>query len=183
MKTVIVYSSQTGFTKKYAQWLAEELGQEAETIDFSKAKKMKDNYFASADAIVYGGWAMGGKIVNSNWFKGKIPAWKDKKLALFCVGASPNEIPEVEVTLHNALTDEEHKYVKTFYCQGGLSYENMKLPYRMAMRAFASMVRKKKDATEQEKGMGEMISHSYDISDKKYIMPIVQYIKDEKSLL
>ena len=26
MSTVVVYSSQTGFTKRYAEWLAEELG-------------------------------------------------------------------------------------------------------------------------------------------------------------
>ena len=37
--------------------------------------------------------------------------------------------------------------------------------------------RNKKDATQQEKDMGEMISHSYDISDRKFIEPIVEYIQ------
>lgn len=175
MKTIIVYSSQTGFTKKYAQWLAEELA--ADVIPLSDAKKKGEDYFAPADAIIYGGWAMGGNIVKSEWFKSRIPAWKDKKLVLFCVGASPNENPEVEVALDKALTEEEKKYVKAFYCQGGLSYERMKLSSKLAMKAFASIINKKKDATEQEKKMGEMISHSYDISDKKYIVPIVEYLQ------
>ena len=176
MKVISVYSSQTGFTKRYADWLAEELG--AEAITLAEAKKLNSHYFADYDAIVYGGWAMGGKIVNSEWFTQRIPSWEGKKLAIFCVGASPNENPEVEVALHSALTDEERKYAKAFYCQGGLSYEKMKLPSKLAMKAFAAIVGKKKDATEQEKDMGEMISHSYDISDRKFIMPIVSYLRE-----
>ena len=175
MKSIIIYSSQTGFTKRYAEWLAQEL--EADVITIAEAKKQGNGYFEEADEIIYGGWAMGGKIVNSEWFTQRIPAWKGKKLVLFCVGASPNEIPEVVVALHNALTDEERKYARAFYCQGGISYEKMKLPSKLAMKAFAAMVRNKKNATDQEKDMGEMISHSYDISDKKFIMPIVKYLR------
>ena len=179
MRTIIVYSSQTGFTKKYAQWLAEELdaeGLETDVITLAEAKKREDEFFDIAGTIVYGGWAMGGKIVNSEWFTRRIPVWKGKKLVLLCVGASPNELPEIETALHNALTDEERKYARAFYCQGGISYEKMKLPARLVMKAFAAMVRNKKDATEQDQKMGEMIAHSYDISDRKYIEPIIKYI-------
>lgn len=175
MKTIIVYSSQTGFTKRYAQWLSEEL--DAEVMPIDTAKKKSPDYFGDADAIVYGGWAMGGKIVNSEWFTKKIPAWKGKKLVLFCVGASPNENPDVEAALGNVLTEEEQKNAKAFYCQGGLSYEKMKLSSKLAMKAFAAMVKNKKNASEKEKVMGDMISHSYDISDKKYIIPIVEYLR------
>ncbi|MBO5460497.1 MAG: flavodoxin [Ruminococcus sp.] len=180
MKTIIVYSSQTGFTERYAGWLAEGLqaeGQQAEILTLTEAQKKDGTYFADADAIVYGGWAMGGNIVKSDWLKSRIPAWKDKKLVLFCVGASPNELPDVETALCNALTDEERCYVKAFYCQGGLAYEKMKLPSKLAMKAFAAMVQKKKDATEQERQMGEMISRSYDISDRKFVQPIVEYLR------
>ena len=39
------------------------------------------------------------------------------------------------------------------------------------------MMKKKKDATQMEKDMAEMICHSYDISDRKFIEPIVEYIQ------
>lgn len=177
MKTIIIYSSQTGFTKRYADWIGEEL--DAEVITLAEAKKQNATYFDAADAIIYGGWAMGGKVVNSEWFTQRIPEWKGRKLVIFCVGASPRELPEVDETIHNMLTDEEKKYAKAFYCQGGLCYEKMKLPSRLMMKAFASMVRKKKDADERDKKMAEMLSHSYDIADKKYIEPIVEYVKCE----
>ena len=49
----------------------------------------------------------------------------------------------------------------------------------MMMKAFVSMLKKKKDATQMEKDMAAMISESYDISDKCYVKPIVAYAKGE----
>ena len=119
---------------------------------------------------------MAGKVTQSKWFLGKAPAWKGKKLALFCVGASPKENPDVEQSLKNLLTDEQRNYIRSFYCQGGLDYEKMKAPSKFACKALVSMLNKKKDATQKEKDMAEMLSHSYDISDEKYIEPIVDYV-------
>ncbi len=109
MKTLIIYTSQTGFTKKYAEWIA-------------------DN-------------------------------------------------PDVEVTLQNMLTDEQRQYIRAFYCQGGFNYEKMNAPSRLAMKMFVGALKKKKDATEAEKTMAEMISSSYDISDIKFIDPVVEYLE------
>ena len=165
MKTVIIYTSQTGFTKRYANWLAEKVQGDILTID--EAKKKKDDFFAAYDAIVYGGWAMAGSVVQSKWFLEKAAAWKEKKLAIFCVGASPMENPDVETALHNLLTDAQREYIKAFYCQGGLDYSKMKLSSKLAMKAFVSMLAKNKNPSESEQKMAEMISRSYDISDEK----------------
>ena len=50
MKTIIVYASQTGFTKRYAEWLGEDLG--ADVLPLAVAKKKSDTFFDSAEAIV-----------------------------------------------------------------------------------------------------------------------------------
>ena len=39
MKSLVIYSSQTGFTKKYAEWISEASG--AECVEFKKARKLK----------------------------------------------------------------------------------------------------------------------------------------------
>lgn len=176
MKTLLIYTSQTGFTKKYAEWIQEET--QAVLLTLDQAKKKNEAYFQDFDAILYGGWAMGGKIVQSKWFLEHAENWKGKKLALFCVGASPDENPDVEKVLHDMLTDSQRDYLKAFYCQGGINYDQMKLPSKLAMKAFASALKKKKDATDSEKRMAEMISKSYDISSKEYIQPILDYLFD-----
>lgn len=175
MRTLIIYTSSTGFTKRYAEWIAEEISDEV--ITFKEAKKKGNEFFEGYDSIVYGGWCMGGKVINEDWFKENMLAWKNKKLAIFCVGASPMDSPEVPEALDNNLSEEEKKIAKIFYCQGGLNYEKMKLPMKIMMKMYASSIAKKKDATEFEKTKAEMITKSYDISDKKYINPIIEYLK------
>lgn len=47
MKTIVIYTSQTGFTKKYAEWLGKRTG--AEALTFKKAKRTSDSKFAEAN--------------------------------------------------------------------------------------------------------------------------------------
>ena len=174
MKTLIIYTSQTGFTKRYAEWLAEKMS--GKLLDLKDAQKKSADYFNDYDAICYGGWAMAGSLVKSKWFLERTVNWRDKRLAMFCVGGSPNDNPDVDTFLRNALTDEQKKYIRMFYCQGGFNYEKMKAPSRIAMKMFVSALKNKKDATEKEKVMAEKMASSYDISDIKYIEPIVAYL-------
>ena len=175
MKTLVIYTSQTGFTKKYAEWIAEKTS--GDILELKDAQKKSDSFFADYQAIVYGGWLMAGSTVKVKWFLNKAASWQDKRLAVFCVGGSPNDNPDVEVTLKKMLTDEQRKYIRTFYCQGGFNYEKMNGPSKLAMKMFVSALKKKKDQTEEEKIMTKMIATSYDISDIKYIEPIVEYLE------
>ncbi len=172
MKTIVIYNSQTGFTKRYAQWIAEKTN--AECIEYAKAKKIDlDSY----DAIVFGGWAIAGSISKVKWFKKNISKWSDKKLVAFCVGASPIENPEIDEFLANSFTEDEFKNVKLFYCPGGLDYEKMSATSKTMMKIFVKMLNAKKDKTEADLEQIRIVSSSYDISDIKYIKPILDYLK------
>ena len=173
MKTIIIYTSKSGFTKKYSEWLAESMS--ADIIDLKDAQKKENSFFDGYEAIVYAGWCMAGSVVKVKWFLDKTAAWREKRLAIMVVGGSPNDNPDVEETLSKILNDEQRKYIKAFYCQGGIDYDKMKGPSKLAMKMFASALKKKKD--EKSRQVGEYISSSYDISDVKYIEPIVAYLK------
>ena len=151
MKTLIIYTSQTGFTKRYAEWIAEKMS--GDLLDLKDAQKKNMDFFENYDAICYGGWAMAGSLVKAKWFLEKATNWKNKRLAVFCVGGSPNDNPDVDVFLQSVITEEQRKYIKVFYCQGGF--------------------------TEKEKVMAEKMASSYDISDIKYIEPIVMYLGEK----
>ena len=109
MKTIVIYTSQTGFTKRYAEWIAERMN--ADILDLKEAKKKPDSFFGGYDAIVYGGWCMAGKVAKSSWFLGKASGWQGKKLAVFAVGCSPDGTPEVAEALKKLLTDEQRQYI------------------------------------------------------------------------
>ena len=178
MKTLIIYTSQTGFTKKYAEWLAEKTS--GDLLELKDAQKKDAAFFNEYQAIVYGGWAMAGKVVKINWFLDKASSWKNKRLAVFCVGGSPNDNPDTETFLKNMLTDEQKNYIRAFYCQGGFNYEKMNTASRIAIKMFVSALKKKKDQTDDEKTMIRMISDSYDISDIRFTEPIVRYIESDE---
>lgn len=172
MKTIVIYSSQTGFTKRYAEWIAD--AARADCLELSAAKK-KD--LTAYEAIVFGGWACAGSISKISWFKGNIDKWADKKLIAFCVGGSPIDSPEIDTALKRNFSETEQKKVRTFYCPGGFNYEKMTAPSKLMMKLFIKMLKAKKDKTPEEQVMIKMISSSYDISNKKYIEPILQYLK------
>ncbi len=172
MKTIVIYNSQTGFTKRYAEWIAEATG--ADCLELSAAKK-KD--MTAYEAIIFGGWACAGSISKISWFKGNIDKWADKKLIVFCVGGSPIDNPEIEQALKQNFQESDLKKVSVFYCPGGFNYEKMSTPSRLMMKMFVKMLKVKKNKTQEEQVMIKMISSSYDISDKKYIEPILECLK------
>lgn len=169
MKTIVIYNSQTGFTKRYAEWIAEKSGADCLELSVAKKKSM-DEY----DAIIFGGWACAGSISKIGWFKGNINKWEGKKLIVFCVGGSPLDNPDIEPALAKMFTEEEHKKVSVFYCPGGFNYDKMSATSKLMMKMFIKTLKAKKDKTEEEEYMIKMISSSYDISDIKYIEPILE---------
>ena len=172
MKTIVIYNSQTGFTKRYAEWIAE--ATKADCLELSAAKK-KD--LTTYEAIIFGGWACAGSISKISWFKGNIDKWADKKLIAFCVGGSPIDNPEIEQAFKQIFNQSALEKVSVFYCPGGFNYDKMSASSKLMMKMFIKMLKAKKDKTEAEQEMVKMISQSYDISDKKYIQPILECLK------
>lgn len=175
MKTLVIYTSQTGFTKRYAEWISEEL--DADIYELKDVKKKTNDFFETYEAIIYAGWCMAGMVVKVKWFFERAAYWKNKKLSVVAVGASPNDNPEVDEFLNNLLTDEQRPFIKAFYCQGGINYDKMNFTSRTAMKMFANSLKNNKNSSEDDRKKGEMISKSYDISDKRFIDPVVDYVR------
>ncbi len=173
MKTIVIYNSQTGFAKRYAEWIAEAAG--ADCLELSAAKKAD---LFPYEAIVFGGWACAGSISKIKWFKENLDKWAGKKLIAFCVGASPIENPEIDIALKRVFNESEQEKVTVFYCPGGFNYEKMSAASKLMMKMFIKALEAKKDKTEDDEITIKTLSSSYDISDKKYIDPILECPKE-----
>lgn len=172
MKTIVIYNSQTGFTKRYAEWIAEAMG--SDCLPLAEAKK-KD--MAAYEAIVFGGWACAGSISKLGWFKENMDQWKDKKLIVFCVGASPMESPDIAKALKQHFNEPKLEQANVFYCPGGLAYEKMSASSRLMMKMFVKMLKAKKNKTKDDEEQIRWLSASYDIADQKYIEPILTCLR------
>jgi len=165
MKRIIVlYQSETGFTKQYADWIGEEL--ECEVLD------IKDNpeiYLPDYDCAIYGGWIMGNGLVGYN----KISNIGAKNVVLFGVGASGNnEELRKKLIEYNKIGDTPF-----FYMQGGFRFEKLGFFKRMMLKMVRKSLEKKVGITESEAEMIMMLSESSDRSDRKYIDELVSYVR------
>lgn len=174
MKSLAIYSSQTGFTKKYAEKIAKDSN--GQVLSIKEVKGKDEAFFDSFDVVVYGGWIMGGGVNGSGWFLNKAKNWTNKKLVIFGCGATPVGAKEVEDMLGTMVPAELKDSIKAFYCPGGLNYDKMGLLSKILMKALVASLRKKKDQTDDDKNKIEIMSRSYDISDMSYVKDIVEYI-------
>ena len=109
MKTVVIYKSKTGFTKKYAEWIAEKL-----SADIFNAAKVNINMLNKYDAIIYGGSLYAVGIIGVNLITKNINKLKDKKIVVFATGASPLRDEVVSEVINKNFTTEQQKYIKFF---------------------------------------------------------------------
>ena len=169
-KTVIVYHSKTGFTKRYAEWIAEALSCEA--IPYAKRKTLS---LAQYDTVLYGAGFHAGTIRGIKWLKEQLPSLSGKKVCVFTTGASPVESPDVPKALRQNFSDEEWEKVHTFYLPAGLAYEKMGAVDKLMMAGMRAYMKKQEG---ENSDAYHMICHSYDHSSKDAILPIVDYCKD-----
>ena len=93
------------------------------------------------------------------------------------MGASPSESPGVQAALEKSFPQTERARVQVFYCPGGFCYEKMPAVSRAMMKLFLRSLRARKDKTPEDEAVIRMISSSYDISERKYIEPILECLR------
>ncbi|MCF0123751.1 MAG: flavodoxin [Ruminiclostridium sp.] len=172
MRAVVIYNSQTGFTRRYGEWIAGELACEAISLQEAEREDL-----TPYDVIIFGSWINAGGVEKVKWFQKLMKREPEKKYAAYVVGASPMGAPMVEDTLKKAIPEEYGDTCKAFYCPGGLNYGRMSFKHRLMMKIFSKMVAGKKDQSPEEKAVAERLRHDFDIADRKYVAPVVDYVK------
>lgn len=168
MKAIVIYCSKTGFTKRYAQWIAAELGCEA--VPYARRNDVK---LVEYDTIVYGGGLKAGMIGGVKWLKTQLSALAGKRVAVFATGAMPAQAAEVQKSLRQNFSDSEWRIVRAFYLPGGLNYEKMCFADKSMMKIFCAMLKKK----QPDDPALEWMTQSYDQTNKAEIEPLVAYCK------
>ena len=169
MKAVVIYNSKTGFTKQYAQWISAEVKCDCVSLEGVERISLKDY-----DTVVFGSWFHAGRIQKLSWLFEQLKKDMSKNYIVFAVGASPSDYPEVKTAMERNIP--KNSVIKSFYLPGGLNYDKLGITARIMFKIYSTMLKRSKDSTPEQIKAGEMMSKSYDISDRKYIIPIVRCI-------
>ncbi|MDO5023012.1 MAG: flavodoxin domain-containing protein [Eubacteriales bacterium] len=173
MKGIILYQSKYGATKRYADWLAEETG-----FPVVETKKAQIDDVAQYDTVILGGGIYASGVAGLSFLKKNIDRLSNKKIIVFCVGASPYEEETIKyIADHNMQGQLQN--MPFFYCRGVWDMDGMNLLDRSLCRLLKKSVSKKDPADYElwEKALMDARDEKCDWTDKAYIEPILEEIK------
>lgn len=170
VKVFIICNSKTGFTRRYADWIAEETG--GEIVTYQTYRKTEID---AKDIVIYGSRVHIGKVEHLDKIKVR---FAQQHLIVFATGGIPAAAADAVVKLwENSFSDEERTRIPHFYLQGGLNYEKMGFGERTFMKMVAKLSNKSKNGDAADSGFADAIQSSYDITSREYVEPLVKCVK------
>lgn len=172
-KGIILYQSKYGATKKYADWLVEETG-----FDCMETKKTTLIQLEPYDIIILGGGIYATGILGLPFLRKNVEQLRDKKIVVFCVGASPyDDTAFQQIYSHNFKNNLSG--VPCFYCRGAWDENKMSFKDRTLCKMLQKAVAKKEPSTYEpwETALMCAVGQQCDWTDRTYLKPVTEYIK------
>jgi menaquinone-dependent protoporphyrinogen IX oxidase len=180
-KTVVIYSSIYGHTKKYAEWIAGELN-----ADIFELKSFDTKLLSDYDNLVFGSGLYAGRIAFVSILVKNSKQIKNKKIALFTVGTSDvsNEktVSYIKEQFFSKFPKDFLENAKLFCFRGGIDYDKMSFVHKQMMNMLGFVLKRKKpeELQYEETQFLEALGKTVDFSDKNSIAPLVEFVKVDK---
>ncbi len=171
MKTIVVYKSKYGYTKRYAEWIAEEL-----SCDIKENAAFSD--ISGYDMIICGGGCYAGTINGSKLITKNLARLSGKKLILFAVGTSSGADKDIIPFWEKNLTVEQRQAVAHFYLRGGFDYSRLGSTDKLLMNMLKSHLKKIKDPDEETRGLLAAYDTPVDFTDNKRLKELLEYARN-----
>jgi menaquinone-dependent protoporphyrinogen IX oxidase len=172
-KVVVIYQSKYGATKKYAQWLSEEL-----SGDLIETKEANIEKIMGYETIILGGGIYASGLAGISFIKKNYAKLRDKKIAVFAVGASPYNEKSITALKERNFKDDI-KEVPCFYCRGAWNEEIMSWKDRMLCNMLKKAVAKKDPMSYEpwEEALMQAIGSKCDWTEKENLKPIIDFVR------
>lgn len=172
-KGIIIYQSKYGATRKYANWLHEITG-----FDCVETHQANPDDAAQYEIIILCGGIYASGIAGLPFLKKNIRKLRYKKIAVFCVGASPYDTAAFQqVRKHNLQSDLED--IPLFYGRGAWNEDRMTFKDRMLCKLLRRSVEKKSPDTYEPwmKALLSTAGQNCDWTDKEYLKPLLKCLE------
>ncbi|MBQ3561306.1 MAG: hypothetical protein IJM98_02695 [Oscillospiraceae bacterium] len=140
--SAIVYTSNTGFTKRYAEMFGEKTGLCVYSMEEAKTRLEKGT------EIIYFGWLMAGSVAG---YKKAAKLYDIKAVCGVCLGTTGSQMENVRKNCK--LSDS----VPAFTVQGGMDHAKLKGGYGFGIKMLTKFMARKKKRTAGEDAMLELL--------------------------
>lgn len=176
-KTVVIYESRYGATKRYAQWIAQAL-----SCPLFKRKDFHPKDFEKYSIIIYGGGLYAGGVSGIKLITENRELLADRKVILFTCGlADPQDaanVSNIRTSLAKILSPELLTQIQLFHLRGSIDYSRLSLLHRCMMAMFRRMLLKKApdNLNEESRSLLETYGKRVDFTDRRSIQPLLEYV-------
>ena len=174
-KQLIIYGSQYGSTKRYAERLAKMTG--IPVVEYTKVKNVGDY-----DRGVYMGGIFAGGVLGLKKTAAKMNPRQE--LVIATVGVTdPQEsayFESIRQAIKAQLPDGLYNEEMVFHLRGAIDYGHLSFGHNLMMKMFHSMMLKKPESerTADAKAMLETYGQQVDFVDFNALQPIADFIKE-----
>lgn len=176
--TLVVYASRYGYTRRYARWIAGQLGCET-----AEEKQVTAEQLAACEVLVYGGGLYAGGVNGAKHMFRDPQRLKGKELVLFTCGlADPADPPTEEyirAQVQQTLPPDLRQRTRLFHLRGGIDYARLSLVHRAMMAMLRRMLLKKpeNERTVQDEGILATYGKQPDFTDLETARPLVEAVR------
>lgn len=160
--TAIVYVSNTGSSKAYAQMLSEKTGFSA--YDFKDCVSIPEGA-----EIIFIGWVMAGAVQGLKEAREKFGSLK----AVIAVGMMKSEKQDIALKEKNAITEP------FFSLPGAFDMKKLTGMYKMMMGMMVKMMKSKMNEMDDPKSKEavEKFEEGFDMVDEKHLADVIEFLK------
>lgn len=170
MRSIVVYHSKSGFTKKYAEWISEKAKAELKEVSEVTIADLQ-----GFDTIVYGGNLHAAGIQGIHKITDHLNLLQGKRLIFFATGASPYRESVVADILEANFPKEIQNEIQFFYLRGGFDYH--KLPrferFLMILLKWKIYLKPKSKRHPDEIGMLQVMKTPMDYTKEVYLKDLL----------
>lgn len=169
---IVLYTSKTGFTQRYAEWIAADLQCEVRELNDAHLEDLADY-----GLVIYGGGVYAGRINGIARVRGWMEKAPKKTWVIFATGATPSSNAYDEVVRRSNFRQGEPKPARLFYFVSGLNYERMAFFDRLFMKFFTAADRRAQAKKTGQPAAKHGEPRSIDLANQLYIEPLVTYAR------
>ena len=166
MKTLVLYTSNTGSTQRYAENLASALNADCFPLKKFKWKKI-DEY----GLIIYGGWVQGGKIKGVSDFLAHYDDLETKNVIIFSSGMVVPSKEGRAVIIDSNILDVYH--VRYYQLRGSFDLRKLNFLQRAMIKMYFQQIENDPNANVGYKNLLEFLDEPLDCYDREGVDKIL----------
>lgn len=168
-RTLVIYCSNTGFTEKYARWIAGAVG--AEVVSLAEASPA---LVSDYQVLVCGGGIYGGIFNGIRRYRKLRRRFPDKTFIFFAIGVCPAGDRTMEVIRRNNFSDGP---AELFYFEGGMDRDKLDPSKNTLLICSNAMLQRRGSLSEEESLCVQRLNCCGDYTDRESIAPLVERLK------